>query len=170
MSSKAIRRRVRRPSFAPPSRSADESASEILPGKAASVGLVPEAGVDLHVRSVRLRVGTRIGSRAQRSCGNAASRSASAPMAGRRLAFMLGEAEAKEGQTMKRKRHIRISALAIATAGVLAGSALASSPPTLTIRHQLRGCHAWSFNGGAYKAALKIRLARGTALKVVDND
>jgi hypothetical protein len=91
-------------------------------------------------------------------------------MAGRRLAFMLGEAEAKEGQTMKRKRRIRISALAIATAGVLAGSALASSPPTLTIRHQLRGCHAWSFNGGAYKASLKIRLARGTALKVVDND
>jgi hypothetical protein len=76
----------------------------------------------------------------------------------------------KEGQTMKRKGRIRISALAIATAGVLAGSALASSPPTLTIRHQLRCCHAWSFNGGAYKASLKIRLARGTALKVVDND
>src|ERR687887_349895 len=73
--------------------------------------------------------------------------------------------------TMKRKRRIRISALAIAMAGVLAGSALASSPQaTLTIRHQLRGCHAWSFNGGAYKASLKIRLARGTALQVVDND
>ena len=43
-------------------------------GKAASVGLVPEDGVGLHVRSVGLRVGTRIGSRAQRSCGNAASR------------------------------------------------------------------------------------------------
>jgi len=70
----------------------------------------------------------------------------------------------------KRKR-IRIAALALGTAGLLAGSAFASSPHgTLTIRHQMRGCHAWSFNGGAYKASLKITLARGTALAVIDND
>ena len=72
---------------------------------------------------------------------------------------------------MKRKKCIRTSALVLAVAGVFAGSALASSPQaTLTIRHQLRGCHTWSFNGGAYKASLKITLARGTALKVIDND
>jgi hypothetical protein len=63
------------------------------------------------------------------------------------------------------------SASALAVAAVFGGSALASSPQaTLTIRHQMRGCHAWSFNGGAYKASLKIKLARGTALKVIDND
>ena len=71
---------------------------------------------------------------------------------------------------MKTKR-IRVGVLALAAAGLVAGSAVASSPQaTLTIRHQLRGCHAWSFNGSAYKASLKITLARGTALTVIDND
>jgi hypothetical protein len=77
----------------------------------------------------------------------------------------------KEEWTLKRKRPIRTSALALAVAGIFAGSALASSPrATLTIRHQMRGCHTWSFDGGAYKASLKIKLARGTALSVIDND
>ncbi len=72
---------------------------------------------------------------------------------------------------MKRKKRIRIAALALALTTVLAGSALASAPKTtLTIRHQTRGCHAWAFNNGAYKASLKIRLARGTTLTVIDND
>src|SRR5918911_1251312 len=72
---------------------------------------------------------------------------------------------------MKRKKRIRTSALALVVAGVFAGSAFAhSTQATLTIRHQTRGCHAWSFNGGAYKASLKIKLAPGTTLKVIDND
>jgi hypothetical protein len=72
---------------------------------------------------------------------------------------------------MKRKRRIRMSALALALAGLFTGSAFGSSPQaTVTIRHQMHGCHAWSFNGGAYKASLKITVARGTALKVIDND
>jgi hypothetical protein len=33
-----------------------------------------------------------------------------------------------------------------------------------------RGCHTWSFDGGAYKASLKIAVARGATLKVIDND
>ena len=72
---------------------------------------------------------------------------------------------------MKRNKRIRIAVLALAAVGLFASSALANSPrATLTIRHQTRGCHAWSFNGGAYKASLKITLTRGTALKVIDND
>ncbi len=72
---------------------------------------------------------------------------------------------------MKRKKRIHTSALALALAGLFAGSAFASSPQaTLTIRHQMRGCHAWSFNGGAYKASLKITVVRGTTLRVIDND
>ena len=72
---------------------------------------------------------------------------------------------------MKRKKLIGSSALALALAGLLVGSAIAAPrAATLTIRHQMRGCHAWSFNGGAYKASLKIKLARGTTLKVIDND
>ena len=41
---------------------------------------------------------------------------------------------------------------------------------TLTIRHQMQGCHAWSFNSGAYKAAQSVTLARGTSLAVRNND
>jgi hypothetical protein len=82
-----------------------------------------------------------------------------------------GKPKRKEEQTMKRKKRIQTSALALAVAGLFAGSAFASSHhATLTIRHQMRGCHSWSFNGGAYKPSLKIKLARGTTLKVIDND
>ncbi len=41
---------------------------------------------------------------------------------------------------------------------------------TLTIRHQIRGCHTWSLNGGAYKAAQSITLSRGATLVVKNND
>jgi len=72
---------------------------------------------------------------------------------------------------MKRKNRIRTGALALGLAGLFAGSAFAHSPQsTLTIRHQMRGCHAWSFNNGRYTASLKVRLARGTTLTVIDND
>ena len=72
---------------------------------------------------------------------------------------------------MNRKQRIRTGASALMLTALFAGSAFASSPQsTLTIRHQTRGCHAWSFNGGPYKASLKITVARGTILKVVDND
>ena len=71
---------------------------------------------------------------------------------------------------MKRKM-IRTGALVLAVAGLFTASAYASSPSaTLTIRHQMRGCHSWSFNGGAYEASLHITVVRGTTLKVIDND
>jgi plastocyanin len=77
---------------------------------------------------------------------------------------------AKEA-TMKRKKRIRIGALVLAAGLVVASSAFASSPKAnVTIRHQLRGCHAWSFDNGAYKASLKINLAPGSTLTVTDND
>jgi len=41
---------------------------------------------------------------------------------------------------------------------------------TLVIRHQVRGCHSWSLNGGAWKATQHIRLARGGSLGVANND
>ena len=72
---------------------------------------------------------------------------------------------------MNTKKRILTSAAALALGALLSGSALASSPQsTLTIRHQTRGCHAWSFNGGPYKASLKITLAPGRTLNVIDND
>lgn len=72
---------------------------------------------------------------------------------------------------MKRKRHLRIAALALGVAAaVFVGSASAHAPKTVTIRHQMRGCHTWSFANGPYKATLKIRLDRDTAVVFVNND
>ncbi len=53
---------------------------------------------------------------------------------------------------------------------VVAAPALSGSSATITIRHQVRGCHTWSFNGGAYKASQSISLAKGTKLTVIDID
>jgi plastocyanin len=49
-------------------------------------------------------------------------------------------------------------------------AATAPSHSTITIRHQMRGCHAWAVNGGAYRAIQRATLARGGAITFVDND
>jgi plastocyanin len=41
---------------------------------------------------------------------------------------------------------------------------------TLTIRHQIHGCHSWSLDGGAYKATQAVTLSRGATLTVKNND
>jgi plastocyanin len=41
---------------------------------------------------------------------------------------------------------------------------------TVTIRHETRGCHAWSANGGAYKASITAKLAKGGTITFTDND
>lgn len=71
---------------------------------------------------------------------------------------------------MKRKTRIGIAALMIAAAAAAAGSAFAHAPKTITIRHQIRGCHTWSFAGGAYRASLAVKIDGDTALVFVDND
>jgi hypothetical protein len=71
---------------------------------------------------------------------------------------------------MKRKTRIRLGILALAVGAAFAGSAFGHAPKTITIRHQLRGCHAWSFAGGVYKASLTVKLDRDTVLVFVDND
>lgn len=61
---------------------------------------------------------------------------------------------------------------------LVAGAALALAAPATThsggqlliIRHQTRGCHAWSLNGGPYKASLTVTLKRGAHLEVGNND
>ena len=63
--------------------------------------------------------------------------------------------------------------LALALTLGLAGAASAASAPghaSLLIRHQMRGCHSWSVNGGAFKANQSITLRRGGWLSVKDND
>jgi plastocyanin len=79
----------------------------------------------------------------------------------------------KKEPIMKRKKRIRrlVAALAAGTAALLVSSASAQgTAATLTIRHQMRGCHTWSFNGGPYRAAQSITLTRGATLVVRNND
>ena len=44
------------------------------------------------------------------------------------------------------------------------------SGPVLIIRHQMRGCHAWSLNGGPARASQTVWLKRGVHLGIGDND
>jgi hypothetical protein len=100
------------------------------------------------------------------------SESAWAPITGFRLRPKLRPIEARE-PIMRKKTRIRrlVAALAAgASAALLVSSASAHGTATLTIRHQMRGCHTWSFNGGAYKAAQSITLTRGATLAVKNND
>ena len=64
-----------------------------------------------------------------------------------------------------------LSVLAVAGASlILAATASPQAGTTLTIRHQLRGCHSWAVNGGAYKPSQSVTLTRGATLTVVNND
>ena len=74
---------------------------------------------------------------------------------------------------MRRKQRIRrlVAALAAGAAALLVSSASAhGTAATLTIRHQMRGCHTWSFNGGPFKASQSITLSRGSTLAVKNDD
>ena len=59
-----------------------------------------------------------------------------------------------------------------AAAVVFAATAAAGAPSnaSVVIRHQLRGCHAWSVDSGPYRAAQRLTLARGSSMTVVDDD
>jgi hypothetical protein len=63
------------------------------------------------------------------------------------------------------------AAVALAASAALVGTA-AGAPRTaaLTIRHQMKGCHSWSFTGRSWKATQATTLARGAKLTVIDND
>jgi hypothetical protein len=69
---------------------------------------------------------------------------------------------------MKRTFVLFIASVAFGVFAV-AGSAAPKSA-TLQIHHQLRGCHAWSLNGGAFKVVQTIHIARGGSLVVTNND
>ena len=79
---------------------------------------------------------------------------------------------ANEGEAMQRKQRIRGAAVAFAA---LAALAVASAAPagggaTIVIRHQMHGCHSWSFNSGPFKPALSVSVKAGTVLKITNND
>src|SRR5690242_15076206 len=68
------------------------------------------------------------------------------------------------------RRILPAAATIAAVAAVAAGTASAGPGTTLVIRHQLRGCHSWSYAGGAYRPAQTVRLRAGSTITVIDDD
>jgi plastocyanin len=79
---------------------------------------------------------------------------------------------ANEGEVMHRRHKIRGAALALAVLSALAvtAAAPAGGTGTITISHQMRGCHSWSFNSGPYKPSLSVNVKAGTVLRFTNND
>jgi len=70
-------------------------------------------------------------------------------------------------------RTIVTTAAALGVAAALLPVAAGAATPgsgSLLIHHQKQGCHAWSLNGGSYRAALDVALKRGGTLTITDND
>lgn len=70
------------------------------------------------------------------------------------------------------KRALFTTAAVAALAAVLGMSASAAAPrsTTLLIHHQVKGCHAWSLNGGTFKVSQTARLAPGGSLVITNTD
>jgi len=63
-----------------------------------------------------------------------------------------------------------LSTLVAAVLAFAAAASAAAPNATVVIRHQQRGCHTWSINGGAWKATQKLTIVHGTTMIVIDND
>lgn len=65
---------------------------------------------------------------------------------------------------------LKITLIAV-VALALAGSALAApKSATLTIRHEVQGCHNWSFDGSSWHPSQSTTMARGGVLTVRNTD
>lgn len=61
---------------------------------------------------------------------------------------------------------------------IVVGAAVAVAAPAgasnnslhITIRHQVRGCHAWAVGTGAYKAVQRVTVNRGTTIGFTNDD
>lgn len=70
---------------------------------------------------------------------------------------------------MKRTILGLVAGLALVGA-VSVGSAATSGSPTLTIQHQVKGCHSWSLNGGKVHVSQIVRLKAGGSLTITNTD
>ena|SRR5438445_1131701 len=73
---------------------------------------------------------------------------------------------------MLSKRTIQKAALSLVATGALLPVAVApaAGTTTITISHQMRGCHAWSVNNGPMRTSLAVNLKAATTVKFVNND
>jgi plastocyanin len=93
-------------------------------------------------------------------------------MATRPILPTLSATDRNKGELMQRKHKIRGAVLALAALSALAvtSAAPAGGGATVTIRHQMRGCHSWSFNSGPFKASQSVTVKAGTVLRFTNND
>ena len=63
-----------------------------------------------------------------------------------------------------------LALVASLAAGGFAATTKAPKSSTIMIRHQTRGCHTWSVNGGAYRATQSTSLARGGTITFMNMD
>ena len=68
------------------------------------------------------------------------------------------------------KRTILLTALGTAVLAIALPASAAPGGASLAIRHQVRGCHSWSLNGGAWKTTQAAHVARGGSIVVTNND
>lgn len=64
----------------------------------------------------------------------------------------------------------RTTLVAAAAALVAASPAAAGSTATITISHQMKGCHMWQLGSGKPTPNLMVTLKAGTALRFVNDD
>jgi plastocyanin len=72
---------------------------------------------------------------------------------------------------MKKRVVLPVLVLGVGAALVMP-TMVAAAPPTasVTIRHQVRGCHSWSVNGGPFAASHVVTLNRGGSIRFTNND
>ncbi len=68
------------------------------------------------------------------------------------------------------KRAMSVLATAAAAGALAAPATPHETGPMLIIRHQPRGCHAWSLNGGPAKVSQTVWLKQRVHLGIGDND
>ena len=64
----------------------------------------------------------------------------------------------------------RMFLLAAAVALLVTAPAAAGAATTVTISHQMRGCHMWQVGNGKPSPSLHVTLKAGTVLRFVNND
>src|SRR5204863_232892 len=80
---------------------------------------------------------------------------------------------AHTGHMVQRRNTMSIkktTLLVVAAALVAASPAAGGSSATITISHEMKGCHMWQLGSGKLAPTLKISLAKGTTLRFVNND
>src|SRR5690349_1091420 len=68
-------------------------------------------------------------------------------------------------------RPMKHAAVVVASLLLVASSAAATEPAAhITIRHQDAGCHAWSADGGPFRASLTVTIRRGQSVEFTNDD